>query len=89
MLLTLLMSNAIDFPVGKSIKNNSTVLAALVIRLPPEYATASTLAEDLSQPKTRRSHPVEGGQNNTIRLADSYHQGDSSKKKTTSLSGYS
>jgi hypothetical protein len=45
----------------------------MVIRLSTVTSTASTLIEGITQPKTRRSYPVEGRQHDTTTLAYSCH----------------
>jgi len=68
------------FQVANLPTTTARVLATLVIQLPPESATASTLAEDIPQPISRRPRAAEGLQHNSITLTHISHQGKSSRE---------
>jgi hypothetical protein len=66
------------FQVASLPTTTSTVLVEMVIRLLPEPAAASTMAEDIPQPATRKPCPVEGLQHLTTTLAYSCNHRDPS-----------
>ena len=69
------MNNVIVFLGGKP-TNNYNNLAEVVFRLSAEPAAASTMAEEILQPGTRRGGPTAQGQHNTLPVANSNHHGN-------------
>jgi hypothetical protein len=77
------------FQVANLSTTTSTVLAEMVIRLPPEPAAAPTMAEDIPQSTNWRPCPGEGGQPLTTPLAYSCNYRDPSWEGQQCPCGYS
>jgi hypothetical protein len=83
------MSNVTDFQVANLPTMPSTILAELVIQLPPKHAAVPAMTEDIPQSTNWRPRPAEGGQHLTTPLAYSYNYRDPSWEGQLRPCGYS